>query len=155
MIDMTGGSLHNRPLTTQRGKFLADALTAAQQRFAEVTVIVEDYEENIARAEDAERLLVGKYRQTGDLSHAQLFRVRTHFVEQFRGEHADGFLVQVRRQLARDKHAVRHRENAAGDALELARKPHHFLQREFVVVLDSQQTVESASRRAGQDAKYP
>src|SRR6266853_190192 len=153
MIDMSGGSLDNGPLTTQRGKFLADALATAQQRFAEVTVIVDDYEKNIARAENAEGLLIGEHRQPGDLSHAQLFRVDAHFVEQFRGEHADGFLVQMRRQLARDKHAIRHRENATCDALKLTREPHHLLQREFFVMLDSQQAIEAAPRRTGQRAQ--
>ena len=55
-------SLDNGPLMAHPGEFLADALATAQQRFAEMKVIVNDNQEDIVRPEDADRLLIGEYR---------------------------------------------------------------------------------------------
>ena len=55
--------------------------------------------------------------------------VRPRMAEQLRRKHADGFLVEVRGQLARDEHAVGGRETATRHTFHLAGEAHDFLQR--------------------------
>lgn len=129
-------------MPAEPGDFLADAFALAQESFAEMFLVVDDHEEDIFRAEDADGLLIGEEGEAARFADFEFLGVAGDALEKLGREHADGFGIEVRRQLTGEEKTVGSRQHAALESGKFAGEADDFLESEFAVFGDAEEFVQ-------------
>ena len=112
--------------------------------------VVDDDEEDIFGAEDADGLFVGEEGESAGGTDFEFLGVASDAFEELGGKDADGFGVEVRREFAGEEEAIGGGEHAALESGHLASEADDFLEGEFVVVGDAEESVEGLGFGSGE-----